>query len=541
MNVASLLHDQYKKIPNRLAVSVPKRVSGKYQYTDYTFKELENRCNQYANVFKSKGITRGMKVLLFVKPSFDFPAVTFALFKLGAIPIMIDPGMGLKNLFKCVSQVKPEAMVGIGATHIIRRLKRSPFKTIKIFLNTSSNSIFTPCLPKLADKESAEFSMEDMQANDTAAILFTSGGTGVPKGVVYTHYIFIQQTHMLQKMFNLSEQDIDCPGFPLFALFTIGMGVCAVIPDMNPSKPAKASPERLVSNIIDKKITFVAGSPAIWEKVADYCLMQNIKLDSVKYLVMFGAPVRMEIHEKFSKVLPNGTTYTPYGATECLPVACISGKELLSNYKDKVIKGSGVCVGKPAPGVTINIVKITDDDIEILHDLDILLTGQVGEVVVDGPTVTPCYHEMPEKTKNAKIHHEGRLLHRMGDLGYLDKEGQLWFCGRKDHRVETAGDTFYSIPTESIFNTHPLVNRTALVKVNKDGKDTPALVIERKDRSTSYDESLIKELKELSKDINHSKEINDFYFHEAFPVDVRHNIKIDRKKLWHYAQSKVIR
>lgn len=530
MNVGNLLTDQYKRVPNRLAVSVPSGSAGKYHYKDYTFTDLEKSCNQYANAFKSFDIKRGMKVLLFVKPSFDFPAVTFALFKLGAIPIMIDPGMGLKNLLKCVLQVRPEAMVGIGATHIIRRIFSSSFKSIKVFINTSVFSPLTNSLKKIASTMPIHFETEVMNKDDLAAILFTSGGTGVPKGVEYTHRIFIEQTKMLQQMFQLSELDLDLPGFPLFALFTIGMGMCAVVPDMNPSRPATSNPLNLISHIKDKNITFVAGSPAIWEKVADYCLANDLILDSVRCLVMFGAPVRLDIHQKFATILPNGTTYTPYGATECLPVSCISGNEILAKYQDDFKNGKGVCVGLPAPGVKIIISNISDNEMKI-NDLIQKEANEVGEVVVLGPTVTPGYYEMPDKTNLAKIRDGDDLYHRMGDVGYLDNEGKLWFCGRKDHRIDLIDKTYYSIPVELFFNQVAGVKRSALVKVNVKNEDKLALVIEKNGDVN------IQNLKDLAK--LHNLPIDDFFFHKSFPVDVRHNIKIDRKKLWAYAQSKL--
>jgi olefin beta-lactone synthetase len=533
MNVADLLTNQYKVIPDNLALKVPTRQFSSYTYTQYTFRELEERSAQYANAFKAKGITLGMKVILFVKPSFDFPAITFALFRIGAVPVMIDPGMGVKNLLKCVKQVNAKAMIGIGSTHILRRVYASYFKSIDIFFTTSRFSIFTHSLPKISDKMSVVSIPLDLEADTSAAVLFTSGGTGVPKGVLYTHGIFTAQTHMLQQMFGLTTSDVDCPGFPLFALFTIGMGMCAVVPDMNPSRPALADPEKLVSNINDTGVTFAAGSPAIWEKVADFCIDNNIKLETVKYLVMFGAPVRNEIHEKFQKILPNGDTYTPYGATECLPIASISGREILVSFKDKIDNGAGVCVGKAAPGVTINIIKIHDEAMDELTEKDLVQSGEVGEILIDSPTVTPGYFEMPEKTKLAKITVDGRIFHRMGDVGYLDAEQNLWFCGRKDHLVQTQAHRYFSIPTEAIFNTHPKVKRCALVKVNR----SAALVIERIDHQTHKDLKLISELKELSLGVESSQDIKDFYFHSDFPVDVRHNIKIDRKKLWIYAQN----
>lgn len=538
MNVASLLDKQASLNQHKTAVIEPKKQLGGHIYKKHTFNELHKVCNRYANTFKRLGIKRGTKVLTFVTPSFDFPAITFALFKIGAVPIMIDPGMGVKNLLKCVEQVKPSAMVGVPKAHILKRIFSKSFKNIDLFITTGKFSISSKKLKKLSMSESQYAGNEIMQKDDLAAILFTSGGTGIPKGVEYTHHIFLTQTQMLKDMFNLGPQDTDLPGFPLFALFTLGMGMKIVIPDMNPSRPAKANPERLIANIRDQKTTFVAGSPAIWEKVADYCLKKNIELPSVKHLVMFGAPVSLSIHEKFKKILPNGDTYTPYGATECLPVSCISGTEILSQFKKKVLSGGGVCVGRSAPGVDIYISKITDDKLTSLEQCG---PNEIGEICVLSDTVTPRYFEMPEKTNLAKIETKDGLVHRMGDVGYLDDENRLWFCGRKDHRVELEDKTLYSIPCESFFNQVKDVKRTALVKFHKNGKPNVALVVERLDHKTNFDASseFSKQLLDVAKKNKLTQDIDDIFYYDHFPVDVRHNIKIDRKKLGAWVQEKM--
>ena len=180
------------------------------------------------------------------------------------------------------------------------------------------------CFPlSMLERAKTGFESAQLEPDETAAILFTSGGTGRPKGVVYTHKIYYEQTRLLQELFSLDENEIDFPCFPLFSLFTLCMGMTSCIPDMNPSQPAKADPKQLLRNITDNKVTFMAGSPAIWEALGSYCIKNNLTLPSVKYLVMFSAPVRNELHRRFSRILPNGATYTPYGATESLPVANI--------------------------------------------------------------------------------------------------------------------------------------------------------------------------------------------------------------------------
>lgn len=530
MNIAWRIRKVSENLPDKKSVVLGRDSSF------YTFREFEERSNQFANRFVKLGIKPGMRTLLFVKPCLDFSVITFALFKVGAVPVLIDPGMGLPNLLNSVKQVKPEALVSIGLVHWMRRLKKDFFETVKINVSLNRVGGSTHYLYENLNSESKEFTPHEVSMDDPSAILFTSGGTGIPKGVLYTHGILNAQTDLLQKMFSLNETKTDLPGFPLFALFTLAMGMTSVIPEMDPTKPASCNPKKIVKNILDHNITFVAGSPAIWERVGRYCLDQNIVLPSVQQVVMFGAPVRAEIHQMFKKILINGDTFTPYGATECLPVSLISGSEVLKIHLPLMLQGYGTCIGKAVPQTTIKILKATDIP---EHSLNELPAGEIGEIAVCGKQVTKGYFEMPDETSKAKIIVNGEIWHRMGDLGWMDESGNVWFLGRKSHRVETDKRTFYSIQMESIFNQHTKIRRSALVKITRDGKVYPALVIERHDKSTKFTDGFLKELRLMKSNHEATKEIREFFLHDGFPVDVRHNIKIDRLKLSQWAQEQV--
>lgn len=527
MNIAHSISEAARKFPDKKSVVLSSPKKNSYQYPYYTFAEFESRSNQMARYFESVGITKGMRTLLFVKPCLDFSVITFALFKIGAVPVLIDPGMGVKNLLHSVKQVRPEALVGVRQVHWLKRLRPAAFSSVRF-------SVQVEKLPDLSyyDSSSAICPMED---SELAAILFTSGGTGIPKGVLYTHGILNFQTNALREMFSLDETQIDLPGFPLFALFTLAMGMTSVIPDMDPTKPAQCDPRKIVRNILENEVTFVAGSPAIWERVGKYCQQKSINLPTVKYVVMFGAPVRGEIHQSFQKVLINGDTFTPYGATECLPVSLISGSEVLQKHWDISRHGGGTCVGVPAPETRFQIIEVSDIP---ENDLKEVPLGTVGEITVQGPQVTPGYFDMPEETAKAKIRSGEELWHRMGDLGYLDQEGRLWFLGRKSHRVEDErGNCYYPLEIEAIFNQHPLVRRSALISVKVDGRRAPGLVIERHDGETQAGPEFRNEIHKLAASHEKARSLAMFFLCESFPVDVRHNIKIDRSKLSAWANG----
>lgn len=505
-NVCNLLDSQIEKFPDKTSIVFP--VKNSSSYLSYTFRELGERVNKIANKLASLGVRPGDKVLLFIKPDLDFCATTFALFKLGAISVFIDPGMPKKMFFKCIKDLEPDVLIGIPKVQILSHVFPSAFHSIRLFIkNTNSIKLRAHPLFKNIENMSAKFESYVPSSDDLAAILFTSGGTGPAKGVKYTHDIFINQTKMLKKEFDLSEKDTDIPGFPLFSFFTLAMGMKSVIPDMDFSEPGSCDPALLYKNITDSNATFLAGSPAIWERLADFCLEEELTLPTVKYVTMFGAPVKNEIHEKFKQILPSGTTYTPYGATECLPVANISGKTIINQHAAATSSGAGICVGKPLDGVSVQIIEQDKDGI--------------GEIIVHSKNMTKGYYNLAEATKASKLLLDNKLWHRMGDCGYLE-DGELWFCGRVKHIVKTSDKIYYPTQVEGIINSIPRVKRSALVEIN----NQVAVAIEGR-----RDDTLRIDILELMKKDEILSGINYVYFFKKFPVDIRHNIKIDRTKL----------
>ncbi len=124
----------------------------------------------------------------------------------------------------------------------------------------------------------------------------------------------------------------------------------------------------------------------------------------------------------------------------------------------------------------------------------------------------------------------------MGDSGYLDAEGRLWFCGRAVERVETEAGPMFTEPCEQVFRGHPAVARCALIGLGACGHQEPALVVQK--MPASADESaLARELHELARRHDHTRGICRFYFHPRFPVDVRHNAKIHRLELARWAAT----
>jgi acyl-CoA synthetase (AMP-forming)/AMP-acid ligase II len=548
VNVALHLPAAARSRPNALAVVCPAgRFRSRQAYTHFTCRQLDEESDRIARGLHATGVRRGMRTVLMVPPSLEFFALTFALFKLGAVLVLIDPGMGVRHLGRCLGEAEPEAFIGVRKAHVARRFLRwAP--SAKITVGVGSRLFCRHSLREtvlLGESEIRNLTSEipvDVTADETAAILFTSGSTGIAKGALYTHGIFAAQVDALRNLYDIRPGEIDLATFPLFALFAPALGMTAVVPDMDPTRPAKVHPPNIIRVIRDWGVTNMFGSPALLNAIGRWGVEHDVRLPSLRRVISAGAPVPGAVIGRMTKLLdPDAEVFTPYGATECLPVASIGGREILGETRLKTDAGAGVCVGRPVLGVHMAIIPISDDPIAAWDEALRLQPNQIGEITVTGPFVTKAYHARPEATRLAKIvDKSGTVWHRMGDVGYLDECGRLWFCGRKSHRVTTPAGTLYTIPVEAVFNTHPAVYRTALVGVGPSGKQTPVLYVELESSARGADrEKLTGDLLDIGAKHEHTRPIRHVLYHKSFPVDVRHNAKIFREKLAKWAAKRL--
>ncbi|MGE0708107.1 MAG: fatty acid CoA ligase family protein [Planctomycetota bacterium] len=550
-NIGAHLPRQARERPFSRALVLPRERGrdGRRAYAQVTFRQLDQACDRYAHALAGLGVARGDRVLILVKPGVELIAVIYAVFKLGAVAVFIDPGMGLKNLVECVARISPRAFVGVWRAHAALALfGRRALADVRARALVGGGLGWllswgaTDLDAAAAAAPPAPFPCAEVRDDEVAAVLFTSGSTGPAKGVVYEHGMFQAQVALLQQAYGIQPGEVDLPGLPVFALFSVAFGATTVFADMDPTRPAQHDPRLWVELIEDHGVTYSFGSPAIWWPVLRHCQAAGLRLPSLRRVLMAGAPVPPALHEGLAKLLdPAARTHTPYGATESLPVSTIDGPTLQATFAS-TRQGAGVCVGSPLQGVEVAIIDVTDEPLATLGDARLLGTCERGEVIVRGPQVTRSYCELPEATALAKLQDGESTWHRMGDLGYLDDEGRLWFLGRKSHRVETAAGRLYPVACEAVFNEHPRVYRSALIGLGAPGAQRPAIVVEalpgQRPRGQTAEEALRAELRALGAAHEHTRGIETFLFHEAFPVDLRHNAKIRREELARWAADR---
>ena len=309
--------------------------------SETTFKQLEEQSSLIASGLLHHGMAKGDRVLVIVPYGTEFVTLTFALFKAGAVPILIDPGLGKKNVLHCIKQSEPKGIIAIPLAHAIKTLMPAAFKSIGLSVTVGKRWFWLgPTLNQIKRSGQADYQMSNTTEDQEAAVLFTSGSTGPAKGVLYTHGMFDQQSRVLREHFDILPGEKDLSTFPLFGLFSTGMGVTNVIPDMDPTCPAKVDPENIIRPIQQYGITSSFGSPALWDTVSRYCNNKGVRLASLKRILIAGAPVSGTLLKRFKSILePDCKVLTPYGATEALPVTSIERQEIINDTWAKSEKG----------------------------------------------------------------------------------------------------------------------------------------------------------------------------------------------------------
>lgn len=482
-------------------------------YTPLTYRDFFARVQQYRRGLTHEGVVPGSKVLMLIPPGEEFLAFTFAIMGNGATPVFVDPGVGKDNLFKCIADLAPDFLVGSPQAFLLKFFKPRLFKT-------TQRSFWVSRLPGLGVTTGVlrSFSTATFDGARTDApvmIAFTSGATGTPKGVIFTHEMLKAQLLLFRDIFSLNPKEKDLPLLAIFSIFNVALGRTSVFVPMNHTKPISLDPSLITRVIKDLSIDSSFGSPTLWNKIGEYLLRYSETLPSIKRVLIAGAPVSEKVLNLVQSCIPNGKALAPYGATEALPVTICSEIK----YEKALTGELGSYVGSTVPGVRIKIVDRKTGDL--------LEPYVIGEVLVSGINVSPRYLNRPDANRASKIQDGDTFWHRMGDCGYLDENGDLYFCGRIAHVIETKERVYFPIPVERIFNQHPKVRRSALIF----SKSLQSVAVAIEPFPGEENGDFLEELKLLAKSDPLTEKLTSFFFFKEFPVDGRHNAKIFRDKL----------
>ena len=545
-NVGHVVTATAKFMADGLAVAAPSKRSKRrpIAYDSLTFGELEHASNKIALGIQELGIEPGTRLALMIPPGLEFVSFVFGMFKAGVVAILIDPGMGRKNMVRCLAEAEPEGIVGIRLAHAMRMLFSSKFPKCKQNIVVGANW-WPGCTPskRFDALDGNVFTTLTHTREKEAAVIFTTGSTGPPKGVLYRHRHFLEQARQIRDYFSIEPGSVDVSGFPLFALFNCAMGTSTIFPLMDATRPADVDPLNIKDAVDKFQATQSFGSPALWNTVSRYAEKTGLTFPTITKVLSAGAPVPPHVLKRVKKIIhPDGEVYTPYGATESLPVACNSGAEVLQETAERTAAGFGTCVGKRFPDITWRVIEIDDKPIGDIAEAAEMPVGKIGELIVKGAVVTDRYVTRTEANAEHKIKDGDAFWHRMGDVGYFDEQDRFWFCGRKSHRLVTAERPLFTIVIEGIINSHPKVYRSALVGIGQRGAQKPVLVVETWEEHwpvTDDEQKILRqEIVELCQSNEKTREIETVLFNKSLPVDIRHNSKIFREQLAVWARER---
>ncbi|MEU8840395.1 fatty acid CoA ligase family protein [Streptomyces roseus] len=548
-SLAGCLERNAAAFPHKPAVIHPdgREPGGGPRYREVTYGELQDTVEEIAHGLARAGITRGTKTVLMAPPGPELFALAFALFRLGAVPVVVDPGMGVRRMLHCYRAVGAEAFIGPPLAHLVRVLGRRTFGGVRIPVTLGRRRLWGGrTLAALRTTGGPRTPAAEVGGDDLLMIGFTTGSTGPAKGVEYTHRMALSIARQIEAAHGRTRDDTSLVTLPFYGILDLVYGSTTVLAPLAPAKVARADPALLVDALERFGATTMFASPALLRNLADHLTTLGRTLPDLRCVVSGGAPVPDSVVAALRTVLDGkASVHATYGATEVLPITSIESEEILAETSGGSARGAGTCTGRPVPGTRVLIAPVTDGPLARLHPGSALPAGSVGEILVEGDSVSPRYHRAPHSDALHKVH-ESRpgaaalTWHRTGDLGYLDDRGRLWFCGRTSQRVRAAGRDLYTVRCEGVFNAHPLVRRSALVGIGPAGAQRPVVCVETTVPAGSPAwRDLVAELRALAAEHAPTRGLEEFLHHPAFPVDVRHNAKIGREQLARWAQRRL--
>ena len=518
-DLPSSLPETHADLEDRLAVA---------EMTDGSrgvgFGEFDRLVQSTAAGLDLAGVRAGERVALMVPPGVDLAVVLYACWRLGAVIVLVDSGLGPAGMHAAIKAAAPDHLVGVPKALLAARALRWPgqrFSTLALSANR------TRALGVTDDLASIRVTGGTLEAvprqDDEAAVVFTSGSTGPSKGVVYTHARLEAQRDVLTRLFGISTDDRLVAAFAPFALYGPAMGISSVVPDMDVAAPGTLTAHALGQAAVRCDATMIFASPAALANVvrtADQLTAgDRAAFEQIRIVLSAGAPVRPSLLRAAADLFPNATAHTPYGMTECLPVASISLEEI-----EAATGGDGVCVGTPVDGVEVRISSL-DDLGRATGDLADA-PEVLGEVVVRASHAREGYDRLWH-TEFAASQPPG--WHRSGDVGHLDADGRLWIGGRLGHVVTTPDGPVAPVRFEQAIEAISGVELAAVVGVGPPGAQQVVAVIQPSSRLGSARPAPI-ELIDAVRAAADEAVVAVFEVPEL-PVDRRHNSKIDRTRI----------
>jgi acyl-CoA synthetase (AMP-forming)/AMP-acid ligase II len=464
-----------------------------------TYGAFVNNVTNFSLLLIKKGVQRGDKVLFLERPSIRAVEIFFAIYRVGAIAVIADPAMGRENFKSRVNFSECKYVVLDPALNFIRYIPGMSSFLRKFYSSIPDLAIKLPKIIRLPLQiKSSKQTYTELQIEDDAdaLIIFTSGTTSEPKGVVHTFGSLKSTLELIQDKINTGNGDIFLTSQLHFSIIALITGATAII-----DTSTKFNASKYISNTIRLKPTHTFILPAEGQQIISLISSSERTLPTTLKCIMFGsAPVLVGFLDHFSKVASANTEILCiYGGTEILPVCMADIREKLA------YQGRGDYLGTPLPGVTINI--------------------EEGEFLVSGPNLCSRY-----------LHEKDTLHHfSSGDLGFVTKNGKIVLTGRKKDMIIKDHNNVYPALFEPTISKIKGVKNCAFVGIYSELKNDEEihLCVEINHEAIQSDAEFIKY---LNKEIRSGEHSIDSY---AFPDKIHimelplsgRSHKIDKSRL----------
>ncbi|PRY24869.1 acyl-CoA synthetase (AMP-forming)/AMP-acid ligase II [Aliiruegeria haliotis] len=384
-----------------------------------TYAALDRRSSAFAARLGSRGLQKGDRVLVAAPVTADLYVILAGIWKAGLVAVFPEPAMGLQGLLHAVRTTRPAALATAGPYWLLRLLP----VLWRVALLRVEHAGPETCRPV------------DLEPGDPALISFTSGSSGVPKGIQRSHGFLMAQNAAVAPLLASDRPERDLVGFPVFVLVNLAAGRCSVLPNWPLTHQDRADAGALRAWMIRSGANRLLLPPSICETLA-----QTGVPPQVTTIFTGGGPVFPDTIQRLLAGRPDLRIVAVYGSTEAEPIAEIGTEAISDADWAEMEAGGGLLAGPPVPGIALRLVD--------------------GEIQVAGEHVNNGYID-PAQDAGRKIHEDGRVWHRTGDAARLDDRGRLWLLGRWQE-----GGLSHPMPlqVETAARHWPGVRRAALVR-----------------------------------------------------------------------------
>jgi acyl-CoA synthetase (AMP-forming)/AMP-acid ligase II len=435
---------------------------------NFTYSELNRRANRLVNALSRLGMRRGDKIAFVGNNCHQFVEYYFALAKGGFVSVPVNARFSSEEASYIVNHSESIALIftdELGET-VAKMRKTTPGLRKVISTGQGDDTILS--YEKMLNEASDEEPQQEVRPDDVAMIMYTSGATGLPKGVITTQRNIMANTNTMVLETRIVPEDINILVMPLYHNGGLWPTMSTVYRGGTNILLPHFDLEAMLKTIEERKVTFLNVVPTMLLRMVSLPHLSTYNLESLRLIMYAGAPIPLEQLKRAMRILGPHRFYNSLGSTEA------SGNLISFPTTEHAFEGPMASklgsVGKDAIGVEIEIVDEKGNE---------LPPGKIGEIIGRGDNITQGYWKMPEETVEA--FKNGWLY--TGDMGYRDEDGYIFIVDRKKDIIISGGENVASREVEEVLYQHPTVQEASVIGVPDEewGEAVKAVVVPKSD------------------------------------------------------------